>query len=151
MMTEKRRYKTRPRQLITNLLREHASEFLTAEEIHERLKAEGYRVGLTTVYRTLSELLDSERAVKVPSPQGRGTAYRYIAESQAPSPYGKLQCRSCGETQSLACSELDKFFSHIEADHNFHVSRPATLFVGECAKCSAAEAELASDESEKEE
>ncbi|MDO5738376.1 MAG: transcriptional repressor [Eubacteriales bacterium] len=134
-MSQVRSYDSRPKRLVIETLKDLSSEFVTAEELYTELLNRGRRVGMTTVYRNLNRLVDKGLVVKVVSANNKGTRFRYIAESDSPSPYGKLECSECGEVQKLSCEELDKLVSHIEANHNFTVSRPSTIFYGLCEDC----------------
>lgn len=136
MATKRGRYQSKQRRLILEHLKLWRNDFLSAEEIQQRMIGAGVKVGLTTIYRTLDMLEEDRLVVKVPGIDGVSARYRYIGEAQEEtSPYGRLHCRECGRSMKLNCDHIDDFFHHIEEEHHFKINRQQTLFYGTCEDC----------------
>ena len=134
-MAEKRGrgdYKTRAYFLIKDVLLSHDGAHLRADEIHDALKKQGERVGLTTVYRQLARLAD-EGFVRKTTTEGQGSCYSLL-DAHCAEHY-HLVCTECGALTHLSCDRIEALLHHIEAHHGFAVSPARTTLYGLCAAC----------------
>ncbi len=136
-MSSRRPYNTRQRELIVSLLRENPHAFSTVDEICAALSHAGHRVGRTTVYRTLENLVLEGTAAKVADVRGRAAYYRLLDPQQADSygPEGQLRCIRCGAIAPLDCHMLGSFTKHVQDEHGFAIDQQRTVFYGLCSKC----------------
>lgn len=133
-MAKAEHYRSKVREEIVAYLARRQADFLTVKELADGLEQAGVQTSLATIYRTLALLEEDSRVVKIPAAEGQKARYRYVA-GEKDSPYGRLQCQTCGQSFSLNCRQLDDLIDHIESDHNFAVSRQHILFYGLCPAC----------------
>ena len=120
---------TRQRAAVASVL-ESQDEFRTAQEIHAALRAAGEAVGLTTVYRTLQALADSEEVDVLRNADGE-TAYRRCSKGH----HHHLVCRSCGRTVEVEGPAVERWADKIAADNGYtEVSHTLEIF-GTCRPC----------------
>ncbi len=122
---------TRQRRAITDALAA-ATDFQTAQDIHDVLRHAGEKVGLATVYRNLQAMADSGE-VDVLQGAGGESSYRRCS----PSHHHHLVCRSCGRTVEITGATVEKWTSAVAREHGFaDVSHTIELY-GLCAACQA--------------
>ena len=125
---------TRQRAAVASVL-ESQDEFRTAQEIHAALRTAGEAVGLTTVYRTLQALADSEEVDVLRNADGE-TAYRRCSKGH----HHHLVCRSCGRTVEVEGPAVERWADKIAADNGYtDVSHTLEIF-GTCTPCVTQEA-----------
>ncbi len=122
---------TRQRRAITEAL-SGASDFQSAQDIHDSLRQGGDKVGLATVYRTLQAMAESGEVDVRHNPAGEAT-YRRCS----PSHHHHLVCRSCGRTVEITGSAVEKWAHAIADEHGFSQVSHTVELVGLCAACSA--------------
>lgn len=127
-----REYATKQKETVAALMERCRNEVLTAEQVHERLSAQGASIGLTTVYRTLRRLAESGvlRAF-----EGVGSAVGYQLARPDCADHLHLVCDSCGAVTHLHCSLARSLGSHLLAEHGFALSEERTVLHGLCAAC----------------
>ncbi len=112
-----------------------APGFVSAQELHRRLKDGGSTVGLATVYRALAHLAEVGDADSLQSPEGE-TLFRSCETS---AHHHHLVCRRCGETRELAATVVEDWAGRVGAEHGFtEIGHVVDLF-GLCPECSALE------------
>lgn len=123
---------TRQRAAVSSVLDEQ-DEFRTAQEIHAALRQAGEAVGLTTVYRTLQALADSEEVDVLRNADGE-TAYRRCSKGH----HHHLVCRACGRTVEVEGPAVERWADKVAAEHGYtDVSHTLEIF-GTCADCGRA-------------
>jgi Fur family transcriptional regulator, ferric uptake regulator len=126
------RRSTRQRTAILELLLEKDS-FFTAQELFDALRSKGSKVGLTTVYRNLQMLADSDEVDVVRREDGESMYRRCEAEVH----HHHLVCRSCGFTVELANDEIETWTKSQARKHRFsEVTHDLELF-GLCKACTS--------------
>jgi Fur family ferric uptake transcriptional regulator len=85
---------------------------VTAQELHERLRRRGERLGLATVYRTLGILAD-EGVVDALSHRPGELCYRLCGDGH----HHHLVCSGCHRVVELEDCELDPWLDRISAAH----------------------------------
>lgn len=107
------------------------TEFKSAQEIHDLLRAQGDSVGLTTVYRTLQAMTHSGDVDVIIREDGE-SVYRKCSDTH----HHHLVCRHCGKTVEVAGPAVEKWADHIAQEYGFtDVSHTLEIF-GLCANCS---------------
>lgn len=120
---------TRQRAAVATVL-DSLEEFRTAQEIHAQLRAAGEAVGLTTVYRTLQAMADSEEVDVLRTADGE-TAYRRCSKGH----HHHLVCRQCGRTVEVEGPAVERWADKVAAEHGFtDVSHTLEIF-GLCGQC----------------
>lgn len=108
------------------------TEFKSAQEIHDLLRAQGDSVGLTTVYRTLQAMTHSGDVDVIIREDGE-SVYRKCSDTH----HHHLVCRQCGKTVEVAGPAVEKWADHMAQEHGFtEVSHTLEIF-GLCANCSS--------------
>ena len=108
------------------------SNDLTAQELHQRLRRGGSRLGLATVYRTLS-LLSGEGAIDALSHRQSEASYRWCGDHH----HHHLVCSSCQSVVELGDCELTPWLDRVAADHGFVATAHRLDVAGLCAGCRA--------------
>jgi len=126
--TEPRR--TRQRTHIGSVL-DGTDQWLTAQQVHGRLAAQGQTVGLATVYRTLAALastgdVDVQRL-------GDETAYRRCSASH----HHHLTCRACGATVEVEAPDLEAWADGVASAHGYADIDHVVEITGLCPACAA--------------
>lgn len=123
-------YVTRPRELISGILREQR-RFLSAAEIHRRLDALDGKVSLSTVYRTLEHLQAKGDVTARLDAEGEGAFMLCEPERH----HHHAICRSCGRVEDVDCTAVDRFADSLRHDNGFELDGHAMEFFGKCRAC----------------
>ena len=105
----------------------------TAQQIHERLRGAGERVGLATVYRTLGSLHEAGAIDALAHRRGE-TCFRLCGDEH----HHHLLCSECHRVIELADCDLQGWLDEIAAAHGFVASDHQLEITGVCASCRAA-------------
>ncbi|HEX2810758.1 MAG TPA: Fur family transcriptional regulator [Kineosporiaceae bacterium] len=123
---------TRQRAAVAALL-DGLTEFRSAQEIHDLLRHQGERIGLTTVYRSLQILAASGQIDVLRGPDGE-ISYRQCSAGH----HHHLVCRDCGKTVEIDLPDLEKTAARVARENGFaDVAHTLEIF-GTCAACSPA-------------
>lgn len=114
-----------------------ADEFVSAQELHDRVRAGGVQVGLATVYRALAGFADSGEADVMQSPEGE-TLYRACVTT---GHHHHLVCRVCGSTRELSAQVVEEWTNRVGQDHGFTEVSHVVDLAGICADCTARRAQ----------
>ena len=114
--------------VLAELLREPNDA--TAQELHERLRARGRRIGLATVYRSLSVLAD-RGLVDVLAHRPGEACYRLCGSGH----HHHLVCSSCHRVVELSDCRLDPWLDTVAAEHGFGAVEHRLELSGLCAAC----------------
>jgi Fur family transcriptional regulator, ferric uptake regulator len=109
-----------------------AGTFISAQDLHARLRSAGSRIGLTTVYRTLAAMThDGEADVLTADGQ---QIYRACGRGEH---HHHLVCRCCGKTAEVSGPAVEQWAKAIGAEHAFvDVTHTIEVF-GTCRDCAA--------------
>ncbi|MDR1833886.1 MAG: transcriptional repressor [Propionibacteriaceae bacterium] len=108
--------------------------FASAQQLHDAIRADGGKVGLATVYRTLQAMAAAGEVDTVRTADGE-TLYRKCGTSH----HHHIVCRSCGLTVEIDGPGVERWAERAAADHGFtNVQHVVELF-GFCADCSPAQ------------
>jgi Fur family transcriptional regulator, ferric uptake regulator len=103
---------------------------VTAQELHERLRSSGEKLGLATVYRTLG-LLAEAGVIDALSHRPGELCYRLCG----PGHHHHLVCSSCHRVVELADCELDPWLERISQAHGFVTTGHRLEVSGLCPAC----------------
>lgn len=121
---------TRQRSAIARFI-ESLDGFHSAQQVHALLASEGIKVGLATVYRTLSALAGEGALDQVQTNEGQ-TLYRRCSDDH----HHHLRCRSCGKTVEVTMDE--DWAESLGAQHGFANITHSVELVGICSACQSA-------------
>ena len=128
-----RLYNTKQKQLILEVLNNNKNKCFTVKEISEKLLNYDIKVGTTTIYRFLDELVNKGRVSKIFDDETKSTLYRYLELDDG---HWHLRCYKCGELIHLDCRQLNELMIHIKKEHNFVIDNTRLIIDGICQKCS---------------
>ena len=108
-----------------------ATGFLTAQEVYDRLRASGTRIGLATVYRHLQRLADQGALDALTDTDGR-VAYRRCSTH---GHHHHLVCRRCGTTVEVNAPSVESWSAKVAQESGFtDVTHTLEIF-GVCRDC----------------
>lgn len=112
---------------------ESSKTFSSAQEIFQEIIGTGLKLGLTTVYRALTELVDANEVDALASEDGE-TKYRICSTHH----HHHLICRECGATIEFDLAGFEAATADLARKHGFtSVTHSIELF-GICEKCGVA-------------
>lgn len=114
--------------VLSELMDEH--DDVTAQQLHERLRRRGERLGLATVYRTLG-LLAEEGVIDSLSHRQGELCYRLCGHGH----HHHLVCSSCHRVVELDECELGPWLERISETHGFVTTNHRLEVSGLCAQC----------------
>jgi Fur family ferric uptake transcriptional regulator len=110
-----------------------ARTFLSAQEIHARLRSEGNAVGLTSVYRAVQALADDGSLDVLRTAGGESTFRRCDTRSH----HHHLVCRRCGATVEVEAPGLERWLAAIARTHRYDIDSHTLEVVGVCSRCTS--------------
>ena len=105
--------------------------FLSAQDLHARLRAGGSAVGLTSVYRAVQALAGSGTVDEHRSAGGE-VGYRLCATTRH---HHHLSCTGCGTTVELEAPETEVWVQTVGARHGYVVHGHVLELSGTCRAC----------------
>ena len=129
-MSRNETYKTRQKELILDVIKNFKNDF-TIKEIYEKLNQ---NVGLTTIYRIVSKLVE-EGKIKKSIDYNNVVHYQYLDECQCDNHF-YLKCDKCGSITHVDCDCINDFTNHVLKNHLFKVDNVNIIIKGICKKCS---------------
>lgn len=108
---------------------EQSPGFVSAQELHQRLAAQGTPVGVATVYRRLGALAEAGRADTVPV--NGGQLYRACEPG---AHHHHLICENCGKAVEIE-PPSEGWIRTVARAHGYTVSRHVLELFGRCPDC----------------
>ena len=109
----------------------NTEEFVSAQELHQKISQSGKKLGLTTVYRALTEMVEQGMADSLSISDGE-MRYRICT----PEHHHHLICRVCGKTVEFDMPGFEELALEVAKANGFtELSHEIELF-GVCAGCS---------------
>ena len=133
-MTAVQRRSTKQRSAVSALLDE-ADSFLSAQDLHARLRERGEAVGLATVYRALQALVEDGDVDVLRTDDGE-SIYRRCSTGH----HHHLVCRRCGRTVEVEGPAVETWARRVGAEHGFVDVQHVVEVFGVCGACAAADA-----------
>jgi Fur family ferric uptake transcriptional regulator len=106
-----------------------AKGHITAEEVHQTVRAKGASIGYTTVYRTLKLLVEAGLAQERHFADG---VARYEVEHEHHDP---LVCLGCGKIVEFECDTIEARQEEIAKSYKFELIRHRHELYGRCESC----------------
>ena len=129
-MTETVRRPTRQRAAVEALLVD-IDDFMSAQDLHARLRAQGQTVGLATVYRTLQAMATDGDVDMMRTGDGEAV-YRRCSTGHH---HHHLVCRSCGRTVEVEGPAVERWADRISVENGFSDVHHTLEIFGTCADC----------------
>ena len=122
---------TRQRAAVVAAL-ERTEEFVSAQDLHAALRADGDRIGLATVYRSLQALANDEQ-VDVRRGGDGEALYRRCSTGH----HHHLACRVCGRTVEVESRDVERWAAGVAGDHGYVEAVHTVEVTGTCPACAA--------------
>jgi Fur family ferric uptake transcriptional regulator len=116
-----------------------STEHLSVDQIEERLRATGERIGKATIYRTLDLLVRSQLVEEHDFGEG---FKRYEHRLSQQPVHEHLICLECGKVLEFQSREIQEIEAAVSARHGFRPARHRLEIYGLCRECQAAGAAL---------
>lgn len=123
---------TRQRAAVTEALGK-LTAFASAQDIHASLLADGRKVGLTTVYRTLQQLNNQGMVDTLQDDSGE-MLYRSCTSDHH---HHHLVCTSCRRTVEIDGGPVEAWASRVAGEHGFTLTGHTADVFGLCPDCAA--------------
>ena len=105
--------------------------FVSAQELHLKLKNAGSTIGLATVYRALADLASQNEADSLQSKDGE-LLYRACGTDH----HHHLICRKCGKTVEIEADKVEAWADEVAKEHGFTKPSHTIDIFGDCGNCS---------------
>ena len=105
---------------------------LTAQEIFDKLRAEGRRAGTASVYRALEQLTRDGFVQRIDI--GAGTS-RFEPIHASGEHHHHLVCDDCGKVEAFADDELERALHKVERRTGYMVAGHDVVLRGACSDC----------------
>jgi Fur family ferric uptake transcriptional regulator len=116
-----------------------SSEHLSVEEIEDRVRESGDRIGKATIYRTLETMVKSGLVAE----HDFGEGFKRYEHLFGQGPVrGHLVCTECGTVTEVEDPELELLQERVAGSHGFRPVKYRIQTYGLCAKCQARGAEI---------
>jgi Fur family transcriptional regulator, ferric uptake regulator len=109
-----------------------AAGFVSAQQLYGRIRAEGSRIGLATVYRTLQQLASGGEVDLVRTDEGEAV-YRYCSTGH----HHHLICRHCRRTVEVDSAAVERWAKRIAEENGFAEVEHVVEVFGTCTDCAA--------------
>ena len=129
-MTQNVRRPTRQRAAVEAVLAD-IDDFLSAQDLHARLRTQGESVGLATVYRTLQAMATDGDVDMMRTGDGEAVYRRCSSGSH----HHHLVCRSCGRTVEVEGPAVERWADKIGAENDFSNVVHTLDILGTCPDC----------------
>lgn len=116
-----------------------SSGHLSVEEIEERLREEGERIGKATIYRTLDLLVRSGLVAEHDFGEG---FKRYEHRLHREPVHEHLICLECGKVIEFRSDAVKRIEQRVSDEHDFTPARHRLEIYGLCRECREAGAEI---------
>jgi len=107
-------------------------DFMSAQDLHARLRAQGQGVGLATVYRTL-QAMAADGGVDMMRTSDGEAVYRRCSNGH----HHHLVCRSCGRTVEVEGPAVESWTDKISAENGFSDVHHTLEIFGLCSSCTS--------------
>ena len=142
IVSNKRQYRTKQRQMILSYLEQNPNTHLTAGDVCGHLCGCGADVGQATVYRQLERFVDEGLVNKYLIDANSPACFEFIGENTSASEdvCFHCKCERCGRLIHMRCEELEGIGKHMFEEHRFKIDPLRTVFYGICEDCLKEEA-----------
>ncbi len=105
--------------------------FVSAQELHSRIRSDSGQVALATVYTQLKKLVSSGEVDVVMTDRGESLYRRCVVEAH----HHHLSCRQCGATVEVDAPDLEQWTNDIGGRFGYRDLRHVVEFTGVCTSC----------------
>ena len=129
-------YNTAGRRALIEFFAQNPDRQFTAEELCMAVNGDK-TTGMSSIYRHLRELCESEVLRKFRDDTDNRSVYQYVGKGSDCDSHFHEKCLRCGALRHLDCDDSIAFAAHLLAVHGFQVDRGQSILYGVCASCRA--------------
>ncbi len=104
--------------------------FVSAQDLHSRMRSGGDSIGLATVYRTLQGMADGGELDVLRTADGE-SAYRRCSDGH----HHHLVCRTCRRTVEVEGAGVERWAAQVACQHGFTDVEHLVEVFGTCSTC----------------
>lgn len=132
-----KKYNTNAKAEIEEYLRQMKGCHLTIKDIAEHFQQKQIKIGQTTIYRKVEDLVQEGTVKKYLLGENNSASFEYVEKDLTAEEQGyHLKCENCGKLIHFQCSEAAKFWEHLAEEHKFQIDMQQTVIYGMCQLCS---------------
>jgi Fur family transcriptional regulator, ferric uptake regulator len=120
---------TLPRMKVLELLQQHKTRHLTAEDVYRLLIDEDADVGIATIYRVLTQFEQAGLVKRHHFETGKA-----VFELNEGTHHDHLVCLDCGRVEEFYDSKIEQRQDAVAAERGFRVAEHALYLYGHCTK-----------------
>jgi Fur family ferric uptake transcriptional regulator len=121
---------TEPRLKILSVFEKSKARHLSAEDIHDTLKAKSVMVGMATIYRALANFEKAGILNKSTFDDGRA-----IYEINEGPHHDHIVCVDCGNVEEFVDEEIEKRQKKIANQKGYSLKSHSLVLYGSCSEC----------------
>ena len=121
---------TEPRLKILSVFEKSKARHLSAEDIHDTLKAKSVVVGMATIYRALANFEKAGILNKSTFDDGRA-----IYEINEGHHHDHIVCVDCGNVEEFVDEEIEKRQKKIANQKGYSLKSHSLVLYGSCSQC----------------
>ena len=121
---------TEPRLKILSVFEKSKARHLSAEDIHDTLKARSVLVGMATIYRALANFEKAGILNKSTFDDGRA-----IYEINEGPHHDHIVCVDCGNVEEFVDEEIEKRQKKIANQKGYSLKSHSLVLYGSCSEC----------------
>ena len=121
---------TEPRLKILSVFEKSKARHLSAEDIHDTLKAKSVVVGMATIYRALANFEKAGILSKSTFDDGRA-----IYEINEGPHHDHIVCIDCGNVEEFVDEEIEKRQKKIANQKGYSLKSHSLVLYGSCSQC----------------
>ena len=121
---------TEPRLKILSVFEKSKARHLSAEDIHDTLKAKSVVVGMATIYRALANFEKAGILNKSTFDDGRA-----IYEINEGPHHDHIVCVDCGNVEEFVDEEIEKRQKKIATQKGYSLKSHSLVLYGSCSQC----------------
>ena len=125
-------YNTNQKEAIKEAVKEFSNGF-TIKELKELLDSKNAKIGLTTIYRLVTEL-ENDMVLKKYFDEKNIAHYKYVKDCINGNHF-YLKCTKCNKIEHVDCSCINDFQTHIYKQHKFLLDSKNIILEGLCSNC----------------
>ncbi len=120
---------TLPRVKILNILENHGTHHMSAEDVYKALLDQGDDVGLATVYRVLTQFESAGLVMRHHFEGGHS-----VFELSTDEHHDHIVCVKCGKVVEFLDEEIERRQEKVAEAHGFRISSHSHYIYGECMR-----------------
>lgn len=131
----RKEYSTEQKRAVLDFFKTNREHHFTAAQVADAVCENG--AGKSTVYRHISNLLESGTIRRFETGDIRQFVYQYADVHEDCDRHYHLKCVKCGRLIHMECAHLDEVRNHIRSEHDFIIGFGKSVLYGECVRCAA--------------